>query len=645
MKSNYIFKGLAILLCIGFSLTLSAQQLQSPQKVDKLKSDYSKIKNPEISLEEFMKIHYAETLMNTVNFTGCSYLDDACQGGDFENGLDATQWQGAYGYWGGGDPDPISLTDGLIGGSLFDGNAHQTVVGTGVDYYTGIATVPSGGGDSALRIGNAITGGGTELLSKTFVVTAANSNFKFSYAVVFEDPGHAYDDQPAFSVRVYDCGTGNELLNVCNLGDGSNKIVSDVGNPFFQNINGTIAYRDWTTSFVDLSQHIGKTVNVQFVNKDCALGGHFGYTYIDQVCGNIDIGDAGGVVLDPATTDTCGIGKICTDVFLGKTSDGSVTGTAVLHLNIYQNGNLVSTIDSDTIRVDSSKYCFDIDPSALGLDNSLGGFDYVITNNFSLSGYNYVNPSIGSAPDGLNLGSNNDYMINCAPSGNSGNVCLSDSTFGFTWNLQYVTNGSVATITGTVDAATPSLWSVTGWWNMSDGTMELHAVNPMGDNCNSGYTDSFTYVGKGKNGIQGTGIFGGKGTWKSYCAGSVISMGDWCLISCRYYKNQQKLSPANLGNTPVGVESGISLKVSPNPVNNRANISYTLQKKSNVNITIYNYMMQPVKMLVNASNAAGSYSIPWDGRYANGMQANAGLYKVVAIVNGKAYSTTLQVVR
>lgn len=639
-----------VLLCASFTLTVNAQQSQSQQKVENLKKAYMNFKNPEISLDRFLKIHEKETLESAAAFTGCSYLDNPCDGGSFETPLDPSEFQGAYGYWySGGDPDPNALTDGLLSGDLFDDNAHQTIVTKASDYFTGISTVPPDGGAQALRLGNAINGYGAEILSKTFKVV--NGNFKFSYAVVFQDPGHPYYQQPAFTVRVYDCASGQEITNVCNLGDGSNKIVSDAANPFFQSLNdasyGLIAYRDWTNSFIDLKNYIGRTVNVQFVNQDCGQGGHFGYTYLDNICGSdtVIIGIGGGAVLNATQTDSCGKGTICADYILGKNFDSSVTGTAVLHLNIYQNGSIIKTVDSDTLTVDSSTYCFSIDPSALGVDTSLGGFDYTITNDFFLQGYDYVNQPIGDVPYGVTAGLNNDYST--APCGSGGgsdsckNVCITDN-FGYKWRICYTKRDNFNEGDGTVDLGGGVIWKAHGWLNCKDGLFGLHAINPNADNCASGYTDSFVYRGISFEKCNMAAIHVGNGNWRSFCSGGVVNRGTFSAVNCGSQADKV-INPDNITPAKSGKANDIVLKVSPNPVQNVATINYTVAKDSKVNIVVYNYMMQPIKTLVSGSKAAGNYSVVWNVNQSGNV--GSGLYKVVAIVNGKSYTTTVQVTK
>ena len=61
-------------------------------------------------------------------------------------------------------------------------------------------------------------------------------------------------------------------------------------------------------------------------------------------------------------------------------------------------------------------------------------------------------------------------------------------------------------------------------------------------------------------------------------------------------------------------------------------IGYSLSKASDVHLVIYNLLGQQVRVLVNELQAAGRYSIRWDGRDAAGRQVTSGvyLYRLVA---------------
>jgi len=64
----------------------------------------------------------------------------------------------------------------------------------------------------------------------------------------------------------------------------------------------------------------------------------------------------------------------------------------------------------------------------------------------------------------------------------------------------------------------------------------------------------------------------------------------------------------------------------PNPFNPSTTINYALPKESNVKITIYNVLGQPVRTLVNERQAASYQSVVWDGKNDKGMTVSSGTY-------------------
>jgi len=64
----------------------------------------------------------------------------------------------------------------------------------------------------------------------------------------------------------------------------------------------------------------------------------------------------------------------------------------------------------------------------------------------------------------------------------------------------------------------------------------------------------------------------------------------------------------------------------PNPFNPGTNISFQLPKGSEVTLTIYNVLGQPVRTLVQEQRPAGVHVIAWDGRNDNGEQMASGVY-------------------
>lgn len=192
--------------------------------------------------------------------------------GDFENG-NVSPWSGftSTNY---GLNTFISNTATFSSGII---NGRHTIVSPGSDPHVGsINKVHSG--SYALRLGNdSISntyGGYAERVSQT--VTVTGSCLSFYYALVFQN-GHnsSPNDQPFFMFRLLD-SAGNLLDSF---------VKSASYNPFYTQYINEIVYRNWTEYTVELGcEYVGKTVTIEFTNADCTQGGHYGYTYIDDVC-------------------------------------------------------------------------------------------------------------------------------------------------------------------------------------------------------------------------------------------------------------------------------------------------------------------------------------------------------------------------
>ncbi|MGH7599737.1 MAG: FlgD immunoglobulin-like domain containing protein, partial [bacterium] len=73
--------------------------------------------------------------------------------------------------------------------------------------------------------------------------------------------------------------------------------------------------------------------------------------------------------------------------------------------------------------------------------------------------------------------------------------------------------------------------------------------------------------------------------------------------------------------TSFGIEQNY-----PNPFNPQTMISYQLPSESRVVIKVFNLQGQVVRILTDEFKAAGSYTIAWDGRDADGIVAPSGTY-------------------
>ena len=74
-----------------------------------------------------------------------------------------------------------------------------------------------------------------------------------------------------------------------------------------------------------------------------------------------------------------------------------------------------------------------------------------------------------------------------------------------------------------------------------------------------------------------------------------------------------------------GAFSGLAPN-SPNPFNSATVITYHLASPGPVQLAIYNVLGQPVRTLVDASQAAGAYQVRWDARDEGGASLSTGVY-------------------
>ncbi len=230
-------------------------------------------------------------------------------------------------------------------------------------------------------------------------------------------------------------------------------------------------------------------------------------------------------------------------------------------------------------------------------------------------------------------------------------ICFTD-TYGYQYSITNITMTGMGMYygTGTVTNIGTYDWEATMTADFTagagNGVVEIHAINPLGDNCFSGYTDSFIYVGTATH--VGAG-YSGSGTWSSYCGSDVTAVGEWAAQGpCPGLRttppvNKTGITPAS-AKKPV-TEDKVSLKIAPNPATNFTQVSYKVTTPGKVNVTVYNAMQQPVKVLVNETKQAGSYSATWNATTSSGAPVLNGVYRVVAVVGNSQYTGTVQVSR
>jgi gliding motility-associated-like protein len=190
-----------------------------------------------------------------------------------------------------------------------------------IDYYGEFSLNSPNGSDYIVQLGNDFNGRGAERISYTINVPANVEEYSivFSYAVIFEEPGHSYDEQPKFTARVFDpkTNTSTECGSFEFVAEGSLSgfEVSKHPGRFADNINNNnpdpfprppapVLFKPWSPVHINLTPYIGRTIRLEFTTNDCSRGGHFGYAYIDfnencsiPVMGNVTCPEAESITL------------------------------------------------------------------------------------------------------------------------------------------------------------------------------------------------------------------------------------------------------------------------------------------------------------------------------------------------------------
>ena len=140
------------------------------------------------------------------------------------------------------------------------------------------------GGLASVRLGNWSSNPSNpegESVEYTLLVNAADFDLLLlRYAAVLQDPLHASDDQPRFTLEVLDA-SGSPLAG-CAMAD----FRADHTAGWHVVDSSQVLWKDWTTVGVDLSPFDGQLVRVRLTTRDCNEGSHFGYAYFTLQCGS-----------------------------------------------------------------------------------------------------------------------------------------------------------------------------------------------------------------------------------------------------------------------------------------------------------------------------------------------------------------------
>jgi len=236
-------------------------------------------------------------------------------------------------------------------------------------------------------------------VTKDFI---AGEVFVFNFATVFQNPsGHDYDEQPYLYVSIFD-ENGDKFTSRC--------VVSQTEDCILFGQAGGILYSDWSCLKINTLPLIGQKATVQFTVADCTLGGHWGYTYIDDIFvgdnvdSDCDSPSFGYIAVESVTStpstldcvvDIAGTVQSCGDnvnasvpfpidvcgTIKTPISNGNPPNLDDLTLAISQNGVQVGTATNPTIIGD--QFCFKIDASDVNV-SPFGEFKISSTVEFTL---------------------------------------------------------------------------------------------------------------------------------------------------------------------------------------------------------------------------------------------------------------------
>ena len=143
-----------------------------------------------------------------------------------------------------------------------------------------------------------------------------------------------------------------------------------------------------------------------------------------------------------------------------------------------------------------------------------------------------------------------------------------------------------------------------------------------------------------KIGMDGCGVDDGSGNINRQLE---IPSSDVAYQFCWEMCTQCDGSPAVISGI-VLAEAVSDFSVQPNPISDRAAISYTLKERvEDLSITIYNALGQAVKTLYDGAQTSGNHTIIWDVTNAQGTAVENGVY-FYTLNNGTSQLTQKMVV-
>ena len=280
--------------------------------------------------------------------------------------------------------DPISLATLVDNTSLVSGTTFTPILTTWNSNYPVYIPRTFGGSSRAIRLNRETSmDGNFDITAMSRVFTIDENYFTFNFSAVLLHPfNHSQEEQPFFTVRIYDA-FGNQVATPFEM-------ISDPSDPRLLHVGPTLdpfplLYTGWINASIDTSNLISQTVRVEFIIGDCGRGGDWGAVYIDDICGNDEEScpTFGLINLNPIesiceeTISVCG-------TFITPSCHGDVHDIV---LNIKQGGDIINTLNSPVITGNS--FCFTVNISDFGPGDPNGAYEFEAAIRFDI-------PAIGA---------------------------------------------------------------------------------------------------------------------------------------------------------------------------------------------------------------------------------------------------------
>lgn len=180
----------------------------------------------------------------------------------------------------------------------------RTVIKSGRDTVACLKTVPNGEFGS-VRLGNWNSGSEYESIIFRYTVDSrSNAVLLIHYAMVLENPDHTAQDQPRFTLDVFD-EAGVSIDTKCASVDFHAPSGDEWDDPEVRAIwhvnnwagesggssatSHVVNWQDWKTIGISVEDYVGQTLTIKLTSYDCDQGGHFGYAYFMLNCSRSDV--------------------------------------------------------------------------------------------------------------------------------------------------------------------------------------------------------------------------------------------------------------------------------------------------------------------------------------------------------------------